>query len=84
MQAGRAFKDFVNRAAVRLDYATVDAVWRQVRRLVKQPESFPFVYQSTQVFGGVNQLLGASSWQSRIGWNQATDHRTEATADQNQ
>jgi hypothetical protein len=46
----------------RLQNTAVRAVWVHVRRLVEEPDAFPFVEHVTQVFGGEEQLLCSSRW----------------------
>src|ERR1043165_4410972 len=41
-------------------YAAVDAVWRQMRRLIVHPEAAPFVVDLAEVFGIDHQLFHAN------------------------
>jgi hypothetical protein len=51
----------VNRFAL-LDHAAVNSVWCHVTWLIKEPESFPFLYKRTKIFRGVDHLLGSLGW----------------------
>jgi hypothetical protein len=53
-------------ALARLDDPTVNADWGQMAWLVDHPESFPFVNDVPEIFGGVEQLLYPTLGESRI------------------
>ena len=58
-----------------LDNTTVYSVRCHVARLVKEPESLPFLNELSQIFRSVNQLLGTFCRVSRIDRDRTSNHR---------
>ncbi len=44
-------------------------------RLVEEPKAFPFLDELSQIFRGVDQLLGPTLWVGGVGRDDAADHR---------
>ena len=45
-----------------LNNAAVNSEWRHMAWLIKEPESFPFLNQRSEIFRGVDQLLSSFGW----------------------